>query len=226
MKIRIEDDFDSDLESKYKSIDNDTVIGNGALSNNNIPIIDVASEEVSKNDRGKTIDNEVIKKDEVHKYNFNTGYSIEIQGATIVDDVYKDTNSSINENVKDNINSNKPTKRYEDNREKLNKSKSINGKIIVYVKLGDIKGRSISEAKINLYALNGLSPKLVSSKLTNENGMVIFDELAEGSYRVIEIVNRKYFEKPTYIQWNEVTINEDLRKETIIIVNRIKKYQK
>ena len=26
MKIRIEDDFDSDLESKYKSIDNDTVI--------------------------------------------------------------------------------------------------------------------------------------------------------------------------------------------------------
>ena len=56
--------------------------------------------------------------------------------------------------------------------------------------------------------------------------MVIFDELAEGSYRVIEIVNRKYFEKPTYIQWNEVTINEDLRKETIIIVNRIKKYQK
>ena len=66
----------------------------------------------------------------------------------------------------------------------------------------------------------------MSSKLTNENGMVIFDELAEGSYRVIEIVNRKYFEKPTYIQWNEVTINEDLRKETIIIVNRIKKYQK
>ena len=67
---------------------------------------------------------------------------------------------------------------------------------------------------------------MVCSKLTNENGMVIFDELAEGSYRVIEIVNRKYFEKPTYIQWNEVTINEDLRKETIIIVNRIKKYQK
>ena len=78
MKIRIEDDFDSDLESKYKSIDNDTVIGNGALSNNNIPIIDVAAEEISKNDRGKTIDNEVIKKDEVHKYNFTTGYSSEI----------------------------------------------------------------------------------------------------------------------------------------------------
>ena len=94
------------------------------------------------------------------------------------------------------------------------------------MRLGDRKGKAISEAKVNLYALNGLSPKLVSSKLTDGNGIVVFDGLPEGSYRVIEIVNRKYFEKPTYIQWNEVTINKDLREESIIVVNRIRKYPK
>ena len=54
----------------------------------------------------------------------------------------------------------------------------------------------------------------------------MFNNLPEGSYRVIEIVNRKYFEKPTYIQWNEVTINKDLREKNIIVINKIKKYSK
>ncbi len=92
--------------------------------------------------------------------------------------------------------------------------------------MGDRKGSNISDAKINLYALNGLSPKMISSKYTDKNGVVIFDNLAEGSYRVIEIVNRKYFEKPTYIQWNEVTINDELREESIIVVNRIKRHSR
>ena len=60
-------------------------------------------------------------------------------------------------------------------------------------RLGDRNGSNISDAKINLYALNGLSPKFISSKVTDKNGVVIFDNLSEGSYRVIEIVNRKYF---------------------------------
>ena len=66
----------------------------------------------------------------------------------------------------------------------------------------------------------------ISSKLTDINGIVVFDSLSEGSYRVIEIVNRKYFEKPTYIQWNEVTISKDLKEESIIVINRIKKHSK
>ena len=59
-----------------------------------------------------------------------------------------------------------------------------------------------------------------------KNGIVVFDGLPEGSYRVIEIVNRRYFEKPTYIQWNEVTISKDLKEESIIVINRLKKYPK
>ena len=80
----------------------------------------------------------------------------------------------------------------------------------------------ISSARINLYALNGISPKLIHSKLTDTNGIVIFDNLSKGSYRVIAIVDRKYFEKPTYIEWNEVTINEDLTEENITVINKIK----
>ena len=47
--------------------------------------------------------------------------------------------------------------------------------------------------------LNGISPRLISSKLTNEEGQVTFTNLKKGSYRVIAIVDRRYFEKPTYI---------------------------
>lgn len=74
--------------------------------------------------------------------------------------------------------------------------------------------------------LKWITPKFISSKVTDKNGVVIFDNLSEGSYRVIEIVNRKYFEKPTYIQWNEVTINDELQEENIIVVNRVKRHSR
>lgn len=106
----------------------------------------------------------------------------------------------------------------ENNRE----GKNIKGKIIVYTRLGDPKGPLISSAKINLYMLNGISPKLICSKLTDSEGKVIFDNLEAASYRVISIVDRKYFEKPTYINWNEVTIDSNLNEEIITVVNRIK----
>ena len=48
MRIRIDDDFDNDLDAQYKSIDNDTIVGNGALSKENIPIIDVKSEDIKE----------------------------------------------------------------------------------------------------------------------------------------------------------------------------------
>ncbi len=171
MRIRIYDDFDGDLDAEYKSIDNDTIIGNGALSKDNVPIIDVKTEMIKDYE---VADNENNKK--------------------------KENNEYIEESIK--------------------------GKITVSVRLEDRNGKAISEVKINLYALNGLSPKLVRSKSTDVNGVVVFDNLLEGSYRVIEIVNRKYFEKPTYIQWNEVTINKDLREKSIIVINKIKKYSK
>ena len=238
MRIRIYDDFDSDLDAEYKSIDNDTIVGNGVLSKENIPIIDVKTETVNKdevvNNESKNRD---VRKEEGNKYNLSNGFSIEIQGATLLDDDEvknyinnKASNESKTVNRNNNLESNRKNKsvpknkRIKENKEYI--EPVIRGKITVDVRLGDRNGKAISEAKINLYALNGLSPKLVSSKLTNINGIVIFDSLPEGSYRVIEIVNRKYFEKPTYIQWNEVTINKDLREEYIIVVNKIKKYSK
>lgn len=240
MRIRIYDDFDSDLDEEYKSIDKDIIVGNGALSKENVPIIDVKTETVNKeevvNNESKNRD---VRKEESNKYNLRNGFSIEIQGATLLDDDEvenyinnKVSNESEILNYNNNLESNRKNKsvsKNENNRIKENDEyiePVIRGKITVNVRLGDRNGKAISEAKINLYALNGLSPKLVRSKLTNINGVVVFDNLPEGSYRVIEIVNRKYFEKPTYIQWNEVTINKDLREEYIIVINKIKKYSK
>ena len=201
MRIRIYDDFDGDLDAEYKSIDNDTIIGNGALSKENVPIIDVKTE--------------TIKDDEVKSY---------INNKTSSNSNPINSNNNLESNRKDKL-----SLRNENNKKKERNEyieESIRGKITVSVRLDDRNGKPISEVKINLYALNGLSPKLVRSKSTDVNGVVVFDNLPEGSYRVIEIVNRKYFEKPTYIQWNEVTINKDLREKSIIVINKIKKYSK
>ena len=48
MRIKIEDDFDNELESEYKSIDDDSIIGNGALSNSNKTIIEVNATKVDE----------------------------------------------------------------------------------------------------------------------------------------------------------------------------------
>lgn len=234
MRIRIDDDFDKELDEEYRSIDNDTIVGNGALSKDNIPIIDVKAEDLKYGEELNTqVNNNIIKKEETNKYNLTNGFSIEIQGATLIDDSEvenylnnKNLNSNNNsiEDKKDKVEKRSENKKIKENNEYV--EKHVKGKIIVGVRLGDRKGKPISDAKVNLYALNGLSPKLVSSKLSDRNGIVVFDGLPEGSYRVIEIVNRRYFEKPTYIQWNEVTISKDLKEESIIIINRLKKYPK
>ena len=95
-------------------------------------------------------------------------------------------------------------------------------KIIVQSRLGSITGEVISKAKINLYMLNGISPKLVDSKLTDKNGIAIFDKLDHGSYRIIAIVDKKYFQKPSYITWNEITIHSNTQTETITVINKVK----
>ena len=229
MRIKIEDDFDNELESEYKSIDDDSIIGNGALSNSNKTIIEVNATKVDESnmDENNINDNfeytneeanvsENKDKKESKTYNLDNGFSLELQGARIVGDTYDANENDLNENISYN-------KSYYMNKKR---NVEIKGKIRVVSKLGDRNGSNISDAKINLYALNGLSPKFISSKVTDKNGVVIFDNLSEGSYRVIEIVNRKYFEKPTYIQWNEVTINDELQEENIIVVNRVKRHSR
>ena len=97
-----------------------------------------------------------------------------------------------------------------------------NGEIRVSVKLGDKNGIEIKSAKINLYELNGICPKLYKSKLTDCNGEVIFSDLENGCYRVISLVDRRFFEKPIYITWNEVIIDDSVKEAYICVVNRIK----
>lgn len=194
MRIRIDDQFDDKTELEYDTVDNDSIIGNGVLGNE-CSIIEVKDFKEVKEENN----------DSIHEDN---KYNVVIEGGTFVDGSSDDIVKV--EKNKTNI------------KGKNKENKKINGKIIVTSRLGGENGTVISSARINLYALNGISPKLIHSKLTDTNGIVIFDNLSKGSYRVIAIVDRKYFEKPTYIEWNEVTINEDLTEENITVINKIK----
>ena len=102
------------------------------------------------------------------------------------------------------------------------KCEDIKGEIKVTVKLNDINGIEIKGAKVNLYQLNGVCPKLYDSKLTDCKGNVVFENLDNACYRVISIVDRTYFEKPVYITWNEVTIDECIQYADICVLNKIK----
>ena len=106
----------------------------------------------------------------------------------------------------------------------IQKEKINNGRIIVKSIINCGKQEILKGVKINLYKINGLSPILVKSKITNEDGEVVFSNIEDGSYRIIEIIDKEYFEKPKYINWNEITINCNNKKEKILIVNKLKKH--
>ncbi|MEG0296259.1 MAG: prealbumin-like fold domain-containing protein [Clostridium sp.] len=96
------------------------------------------------------------------------------------------------------------------------------GKIIVYDKLGHINGTELEGAQINLYKLTGINPKPVSTKMTDSCGKVIFSDLEDGNYRVIAIVDKRYFERPEYFRWNEITIDCTNKEDSVIVVNKIR----
>lgn len=101
------------------------------------------------------------------------------------------------------------------------------------INYGEIKATSILDCgekeylqgvKINLYKINGLSPVLIDSRITDEQGNATFNKVTEGCYRVIEIIDKRYFEKPKYVKWNEITIDYNNKNHKLIIVNRIKRF--
>ncbi|GAA0107037.1 prealbumin-like fold domain-containing protein [Clostridium tertium] len=96
------------------------------------------------------------------------------------------------------------------------------GRIEIISRLASRDGVELKGARINLYLLNGISPKLYDSKFTDSNGEVVFDNLENGCYRVIAIVDRRFFEKPLYYTWNEVTIDKNNKSANICVVNKIK----
>ena len=97
---------------------------------------------------------------------------------------------------------------YDNNVNKKHKDKKeVKGNITVYSTLECVEGTRIKGVKVNLYRINGISPQLVASCNTDSNGKVEFINVPEGSYRVIQLIDKKYFNKPCYINWNEVTID-------------------
>lgn len=97
-----------------------------------------------------------------------------------------------------------------------------NGEINILCKLGGKDGVELKGARVNLYLLNGISPKLCDSKFTDGSGRITFSNLQNGCYRIISIVDRRYFEKPSYYNWNEVTIDKNNTRANIVIVNKLK----
>lgn len=104
--------------------------------------------------------------------------------------------------------------------EKIETAKT--GEINILCKLGGKDGVELKGARVNLYLLNGISPKLCDSKFTDGSGRITFSNLQNGCYRIISIVDRRYFEKPSYYNWNEVTIDKNTKKANIVIVNKLK----
>ena len=104
----------------------------------------------------------------------------------------------------------------------VEESKQVKGEIAVYSTLASTDGTRIKGVKVNLYKLNGICPELVESYETDCDGKVVFDNLIEGSYRVIELIDKRYFEKPSYISWNEVTIDKYNTKSVIYAINKIR----
>ena len=103
------------------------------------------------------------------------------------------------------------------------RERKVNGTIIVYSTFLNKFGKRIKGVKINLYKLNGISPQLIESIETDENGRAVFSNVPKGSYRIIELIDKRYFKKPVYINWNEVTINDDNTEAVIYVVNSINK---
>lgn len=98
------------------------------------------------------------------------------------------------------------------------------GKIVIVAMIDCGQDEYLQGVKVNLYKINGLSPILLDSKITDERGRIIFSNLSEGCYRVIEIIDKRYFEKPKYLNWNEITIDGVKKTHNIKIVNKIKRF--
>ena len=57
-------------------------------------------------------------------------------------------------------------------------------------------------------------------------GIAKFCNLENGTYRVVQLIDSKYFNKPKYINWNEVLINDNDKSVKIYVVNMIRSCKK
>lgn len=109
---------------------------------------------------------------------------------------------------------------------KKSEKNKCKGKITVYSILSCEHSQTLKGVKINLYEINGVTPKLVASKNTDSDGKVVFSGIENGCYRVIEIIDKSYFEKPTYLTWNEFNINAENTSGILYVLNYLKQFRK
>ncbi|MDS0524168.1 hypothetical protein NNC19_00670 [Clostridium sp. SHJSY1] len=119
----------------------------------------------------------------------------------------------------------KEEKKEKKEKRKKKEIKEKGGEITVYSILKDGENPKLKGVRINLYKINGLCPILVESRETDDEGKVVFCDVEEGNYRIIEFIDKTYFEKPSYIKWNEVKIDKFNRESTIYVINTIKQNQ-
>lgn len=100
------------------------------------------------------------------------------------------------------------------------------GKITVYSILSLNESTTLKGVTVNLYKINGVKPELVDSKETDAKGMVVFNKVRAGNYRIIQIIDKRYFERPTYLTWNEVNICESNKEYVLYVLNNLKNYRK
>ena len=112
-----------------------------------------------------------------------------------------------------------------DHKEETKKEEDLEGKITVYSILSLKKSNTLKGVTINLYKINSIRPELVESKITDEEGKVEFEKVPEGNYRIIELINKNYFEKPVYLTWNEVNISKSNKKYVLYVLNTLKNYK-
>ena len=99
------------------------------------------------------------------------------------------------------------------------------GKITIVSLINCGEDEYLQGVKVNLYKINGLSPILIDSKVTNEKGKITFCNLSEGCYRIIELVDKRYFEKPKYVNWNEIIIDGINKEQKVKIINKVKRFK-
>lgn len=140
----------------------------------------------------------------------------------ILDDKNEDGKEEILKSEPEIINNNHNNIQMEEIKEEIKYEEG--GKIHVKAILDCGHNEYLEGVKINLYRINGLNPSLVASKITDKRGNVNFSDLPNGSYRVIEIIDKKYFEKPKYNKWNEINIGPETKESSLIIINKIKRF--
>lgn len=102
----------------------------------------------------------------------------------------------------------------------LEENEFMYGKISVTAILKGEEDIYMQGVKINLYKINGLSPVLIESKTTDKDGNAEFLNIPEGCYRIIEIIDKNFYEKPKYINWNEIIIDKGNKIQKVTIVNK------